>query len=478
MVAINKFIDSPYFAFVLGALSLICHSFKIDIVWAYIFILMGIFVALFHKNQLALIPLMFFSTIGIGHKIFPDTPGYFQDPVIYIQCITLIAIAGIALLFRFTVYGEWKSLIKKAHLTTGFVFLTAALLLNGLFSHYYNFNDTVIAIGIAFCMYAPYAFFVNNVKWEKGKSLDYIAYTFLAVGVFVALQIFVKYMVTPELQDGSFNKNYLQFGWSGSNTMALFINFGIVFAFYHACKSDKATPFFFILAAVQLSALLLTMSRASLLVGAPMFLVLTVISCIIAKNRWSMLASASCLLILLTIIYCIWKKDIDIVFSAYADAGLDDSGRFKLWEEGWRVFKNAPVFGVGQDYLSTNRGTWFYSFHNTILHYLYTCGIVGLACYLFHRFTTVKLFIFRFDMMRLFVAAALCCMLFTSLLDLAMQQPYCLLYYSVLLAAAELDQRATPLSDKERERLKKRKARKTARVNFSVNALSLIPALA
>lgn len=128
---------------------------------------------------------------------------------------------------------------------------------------------------------------------------------------------------------------------------------------------------FYIVLAIQLSALTLTFSRAAF-VALALF-----VSCFIWLNSRRHCCAP---LVLLGAVVLFSRQAFELSsLSEMLDALF--SGRLQLWAEGFRLFTQYPLFGTGL-------GGWFaitgnrLSLHNTYLHLAVELGLAGLTLYI------------------------------------------------------------------------------------------------
>ena len=118
------------------------------------------------------------------------------------------------------------------------------------------------------------------------------------------------------------------------------------------------------------------------------------------------------------------------------------AGRLEIYQNGWQLFQEHPVFGTGFYSCSAYKwgtadsfipGRW----HNTIIQILASCGTVGIIAYLVHRAQTLWLLFRRLNFEKLMIALSVAALLLTSLLDCHFFNLGPGLLYSVLLCFAE-----------------------------------------
>ena len=91
----------------------------------------------------------------------------------------------------------------------------------------------------------------------------------------------------------------------------------------------------------------------------------------------------------------------------FLNFGFFDNGRFALWEASWKSFLQNPIFGVGFYHTCDGLGSGYAGLHclshNTVLQLLGSCGVVGMAAYAYHRYTTYRLFFAKFNHLAFFM---------------------------------------------------------------------------
>ena len=117
-------------------------------------------------------------------------------------------------------------------------------------------------------------------------------------------------------------------------------------------------------------------------------------------------------------------------------------GRTDLWKGYFELFKSSPVFGAGFynafEKLRLGGMTRFSGMaHNTIMQYLGSCGIVGIAGYLYHRYRSVRLFVKGYSYEKLMFAAGCASVVCMSLLDVFFLSPYFAMFYCLYIVLSE-----------------------------------------
>ena len=151
----------------------------------------------------------------------------------------------------------------------------------------------------------------------------------------------------------------------------------------------------------------------------------------------------------------IFKDKISVLFANVPDLlgnigendGVASDSRVNLYKNGFEAFKNAPIFGqtfypVSYEVYEFSEIDAFSSFfpprwHNTVVQILASCGIVGMLAYLFHRISTVVLFIKKRSRATTFIGISILALLLMSLVDCHFFNVGPVLFYSTVLAVME-----------------------------------------
>ncbi|MDE6850556.1 MAG: hypothetical protein K2J54_04435, partial [Clostridia bacterium] len=89
--------------------------------------------------------------------------------------------------------------------------------------------------------------------------------------------------------------------------------------------------------------------------------------------------------------------------------------------------------------------------HNTVFQLLSSCGLVGLAVYVFHRVQTVISFINNVTAERTLIALTMCVLLLMSLLDNHLFYFITTIQYSILLSLLAVTEKKKQVNKKKTE---------------------------
>ena len=143
-----------------------------------------------------------------------------------------------------------------------------------------------------------------------------------------------------------------------------------------------------------------------------------------------------------------YLQELMEIFALFIEEIFIMSERDNLVGYGLKQFRTHPIFGgsffpqgeyVPWDWSTSEAFSSFFPprWHNTIIQVLASCGIVGLACYLFHRFQTVRLILVKRSTEKTFIGLFMASLLLCSLMDCHFFNVGPTLFYSMALAYAE-----------------------------------------
>lgn len=436
---IDKFCNSVWYIVAMGVVCVISHTFDIPVVGAVLLTLLLAPALVFCKNSFVLAPFLMMCSFVMSEDTMPQSGYYNNAAYISILCILLVINAA-ALVINLIYYNKWKLIFKRAYLTVSLCLVTVLLVIGGLGAPSFSGTGIGMALAIAITMFLPYSMLINCGEYNGRKTVEYFAWALITVSAVIFAAVIEQY-IKYDLKFGTYFKDRLVFGYAISNTAAAFVVIALPMTFYmvYVYKHGYA---FLVAVAMEIITVLLTFSRASIVVALPVALIIAIWLCFTKKNGrleyWIAIGMVAVAVLAIVIAY---RHAVVDQLSKLLDSDLADAGRFTLWKSGFEAWKEYPIFGLGIWYLPPINH-WYYSFHNTVLTYLYCTGAVGLIGYLYHRYKTVRLvFSSKLTSERIFLALSVLAMLCNALLDIAMTMPQHLLYYGIMLALIECDVR-------------------------------------
>ena len=458
---INKILASPWGIAIIGAICLFAHIIEVELI-LYCFVAVAVvYICLFAKDFLALMPIFIFCYISPSTK---NNPGIKTDSMFYgpvgIIMLVIVAIAIVSILLRIGFdknMGYKKLFTQKRSLIIGMLVLGAAYLMSGIGNQNYSevAGKNLIFAAIQFAsIILLYFIFTATIDWQSVRK-DYFAWLGVIMGIVVCLQIFNIYVTAGVIQNGVINRSKILTGWGIYNNIGALVSMSIPFAFYLACKK-KHNYIYLILATFLLIGLICSCSRGSIVGGVFIYAFSFIVTFFKAENK-KVFRISSAVLIGVVVILCLifsstlielFKKVPSIIKNTQDNSiAFNDSSRFKIYENGFYSFLNNPIFG--ESFYPTSYVPYGFStiesfssffpprWHNTVIQILSSCGSVGMIAYGFHRFQTIKLIAKKPSTEKSFIGLSILALLLMSLLDCHFFNVGPTLIYSMMLAFAE-----------------------------------------
>ena len=220
----------------------------------------------------------------------------------------------------------------------------------------------------------------------------------------------------------------------------------IPFAFYLAAKYRRGW-LGSVFGSLLLVGVVLSCSRSSVLAGGVIYMICVVAMLSYARNRRGNTVAVAITAIVAVAVVVLFRHPLYRLFSDVLEKGLDPSNRDTIYWEGFALFQKAPIFG--NSFYSPGYTPWEWSeiatfskffpprWHNTVIQLLASCGLVGVAAYLYHRVQTVLLVIKNRNMEKVFIGFSIAVMLVGSQFDCHFFNVGPGLFYAMALAFAE-----------------------------------------
>lgn len=364
---------------------------------------------------------------------------YFTHPRVGVV-ISLFVLVGIALIY-FLVSNRCVSArtLSDMPMKIPALIMSLAFLANGAFGGDYSLASLAYgAIQIVAFFVVFYVFYLGFKNEDGGALLEYFVYVSTLVALLLVIETGYVYLTGDVIVGGIADKGEIEYGWGISNTAGQLMTALIPIMFTGAVRSKYASLLYFGAASVTLVAIVLTMSRSSILFAIPVYIICCLIACFFGEHR-RQFRTITVLGILAVAFFAVktWDKLL-VFFEQMLERGISDAGRFDLWEYAIDSFYQAPIFGKGFFGLHTDTYVVAEFFpemmHSTPFQLLAAMGVVGLVAYAYYRFETVKLFIDYPSLSKTLVGLSLLSLLGQSLLDNFIFYVQPMFHYSVALA--------------------------------------------
>ena len=465
----------PIFFAIICAISGVCGK-EVYLPCIWFLTLTVVFAGLFTDDfKVFLVPalLLYYS---IGFDVDPDyytryiqeaeTPPFDQSSI-YHFAICVVLILGV-LVYRIITSGLLKDIVaKKGLFFWGIIAINVSLLLNGLFSPHWKPINLLYGALMGAGLLVFYCLFLVFLSHSK-NVISYACKTLVCAGGIVVIQTLVLairlymadflWLVTNDGRVLGLNRNLFSLAWGVPTITGAVIAMSIPAALYLAYKGRY--PFISCSAAcVLLATSFFVGSRSSLAVGALAFVIGLIICCFKNKNkRHNRIFTLSLLSIgivgVLVLLFAsgdpmamLRKIANTLRFNFIFDSDITFRDIFEertdIWLGGLRDFLSAPIFGVG---FSVGRdvshmesyNVFDIMYHNVIIEFLGSTGIVGILAFLFHLKHGIELMFRKFSWDRIIVLMIPILILLMSLLDNFFFYPNFAIVYAVFIACAEL----------------------------------------
>ena len=450
----DRWIRSPWYVLTLAVLTAVSNLLGLDLGLYTLFMGLCIFISLLSSDLLPLMPILILCYVSPSRE---NNPGRYPGSIFYplnggIYLGLLLALFLACLVWRLTKdpdLGGRKFLQAERRLLPSMLFLGASYLLSGIgMDEYFSLmgQNLVFAVIQCFAVLGLYWLFTGAVRWEQAPR-GYLAWTGLAVGFVVLVQLLENYLSGRLFEDGTINRELIATGWGMHNNVGCMMAMMMPFGFYLAGQSKRGW-LFNVLGTVLFLGVLLSCSRGSILMAGIAYCLCAFLLLKGPESRKQNLRVYLIALGAVAVAVVVLLPKLLGVFRLFISQLGNVSQRDNLLYYGICQFLGEPVFGgsffpqgsyVPWDWANLDAFSSFFPprWHNTLVQMLASCGTVGITAYLIHRGQTVKLFWKRRSAEHTFLAISLGVLLCAGLLDCHFFNVGPVLFYSMSLAFAE-----------------------------------------
>lgn len=455
---LDEFFYKPAYFFLCGGLTIFANIFGAELFVYTVFVLIALYHCLLGRDLLPIMPLVICSYIAPSRSNNPglsDTSVFaFSEGGLYLIILAALLLIGLIYrLLRDPALGRkafWKC---RRKLLPGMLVLCGAYLLSGIGTQKWAEvwkNNLLFAFLQGASILVLYVLLTGAVKWDKAPAA-YLAWTGMCVGYVLIAELAFVYWRYDVIQEGIIQRKLIFTGWGHYNNMGALLAMMIPFPFFLTGKG-KYSGMFYISGLLFLAGVLFTCSRGSILCGVVTYLASYTISLLHSRHARANILIHIFTVALLVTFFLLYADDLLRLFRALLEQRLDPAERDDIYVAGLKQFCSYPIFGgtfypvdfplfswsTSQDFVVFFPPRW----HNTIVQVLASCGIVGFAAYLFHRFQTLRLFLHHPSGKKMFAFVSMLTLLATAMLDCHFFNIGPVLFYSMMLAFVEkrLDQ--------------------------------------
>ncbi len=436
-----SFINSFYYSIICALLVLISHTFGFELM-AIVSVGLSVSLGLLFSDNLnfALVPaLTIFFTLSEKNSFNGQGKFYSFSSLFTVSVIVAIFLGCLIyhIIINIKKY-DFKSAFRSP-IFYGILLLSVSFLFNNfLFKERFFWKDLGFSIALVIAYFGVFLLLYVGLEFND-KLKSNIVYALFIASMLVTLE-FYSLFITGQIQftDGEIIKESVVTGWGIWNTMGCYLSMLLPIHFYLASFVKKYGFIFYGTGLISYLAIVLSLSRSSLLAGTFVLGISVIVCCFFGENKKINRIITSILFVFAIVgIILMWDK-ISNILGDYLERGLDDNGRFEIYATGWKKFLSHPIFGCGfYNSHHINEVGLPFGYHNTIVQMMASCGIIGLLAYLYHRYQTIVLFIKQRCVKNFYLVLCICALLITSLLDIHMFSLYPTLYYILILITIE-----------------------------------------
>lgn len=442
---IKAFCEGPIYPIAIAVITLLGSLTSLEIFFCFLFLGLS-YAALICCNTakpviINLCAFVYQASVK-NSPFFPNYEDYYYSgwrlPVLI---FIIISLAGFGLYFIIKNKLYEGISIKKTPLLLPLLILSAALLLNGVFSGIWKANNLVYAGMQILALLLIFLFFYQGLRNEKAEELgSYFAYLSMILAIIISVEVIALYLTSDNIFiNGSINKVGVSLGWGIWNLIGISAVVLIPMNFYGMAKNRYPWLYFSVATLIWLTSIL-SMSRNALIFGTLSYVACVLIFSFVGEKKKVFRIIVLAGLAFAAVFAVIFFDKIYSLFKDFFDRGLSDNGRFGLWKDAYNNFLEAPVFGKGFYGFNSEHGDvfgpWPKSAHNTLLQLLSAGGIVCFLAYLFYRLASILPFIKKPCLLKTMLGISVLALLVGSLLDNFIFNIYPTFYMSIALIIA------------------------------------------
>ncbi len=376
---IEKFALKPTFVFVVCLIAFVFHALAWDLAGLLIFAFVGGLFFVFLDDCRPALTVLFFTIFVVSTQnstgFPPQSPtNPYYRPDYYLRNSTIIPLVfGGCFLFGCIIF---RCVRRRENFLTAksiipLIAVSVSLVLSGVSSaKEYHYGESVLFSLVGVASYLGLYAVLSGVTDCFDGLLDFAMTLFSGVALIISLEIIYVYILNllppfeflPDnwkncMRSGYFFgsimnwKPYLVTGCGVSNQSGAMLAFLLPAVFYKIYTTKRYIGYE-LLAFLAAVSIVLSLSRTAMLVGGPLFIVLSVFVAIKLekKSTFFIVYGAFVVLALVALAIITVACDVDIIDYIRPSTGPKLNGRNKYWKMAVEYFKEAPIFGTGFAY--------------------------------------------------------------------------------------------------------------------------------
>lgn len=439
---LNSFILGWQYPLFVALCVLIGHTFSIEIIALSVIVASAVLGLFFTDKDLRFLlspVLMIIYTISEKSSNLGAGKLFHSSSVISIFILASIFAASVISYFIINRKRLHTKGLLSSKLFYAFLVLGISIILNGLFvKEGFTISNTLYALAVMASLFGIYLAFYVSIDFDKDFT-KYLIYILFIASMVITLEFYSLFLNGQvKFADGKIIKESVITGWGIWNNMGCMMTMLLPIHFYLASFVKKYGFIFYLTGGISYLAIVLSLSRSSLLVSSFLLVICVIYACFVGENKLiNRIITLFALVACIAGIILLWDK-ISNILNDYLERGLNDNGRFEIYISGLKKFLSYPIFGTGFYSYATHQSGWLpFGYHNTPIQMLASCGVVGILAYIYHRFITVKICYQKRSIKNVPFYLCILGLLLTSLLDVHFFNIYPAFYYSIILLTIE-----------------------------------------
>lgn len=296
---------------------------------------------------------------------------------------------------------RFKPKMKKGFFFLGFGLIALSYLIPLLYTPFQTAAIPVSLMGTIF--FGLYIFYSSTLKGNLNYLFKIMMFANILLTAEVFFYLYQGYLLFPDLDfyHRIFQGWQRNLGWANINDMCFYIALTIPAYLYFIFKKPKTYLLWFMMI-LPVIAVFLSRSRGGMLGFA--VVVLSMIIFFIFRGNKKHLFHGLIFLAFSSVIFYLGRDALYLWWEFFLDSlgdNLNDfsSNRIYIYEQGWLIFKEYPLFGGG--WLSVQTFTFegrIFMFHSTFMQALAAMGLFGLGALGVHYFQIGKFMLKNFNL--------------------------------------------------------------------------------
>ncbi len=424
---VKKFIYSDVYLILLCLVSFTAWQTQMDVVGMAIMAFIFCTVMCFSDDGTPAIPALAWFMLTISQNYDFD---FIINNVVVLIVIATGVLGSIAVFLC-----KNKVKFKFGKQFAGFLAMFVAMSFGGiLFKPALTLKSIPSVFTIYFCLIVGYLLFVNVIRKNNPK---YFAKIMTYTGILIAMQTLSFYLSGEYSFKTMIEYKLLNVGWGVSNSIGALLVLVMPFTLYLIAKVKL--PIYYIgLFVVELLALILTLSRGSILMAALGLPLGVVFTCTKAESKKTVLTSFMYLIVVSVCLLVLKYNDISFIFDRISE--YSSNGRFELYFNAIKDFCESPIFGISMYGRHSRIDTNLFAvvwYHSTPMQFMANAGLAGLLAYLVHLFFKYEMLFSKGDVFVKFVLLGILMWSGYALIDVLYFSQNQLVFFALSLVFAE-----------------------------------------